>query len=174
MNNTILAIAQTDDVSIIRATEYFHTAASKALINEKISIQELNELLNTNNTFKYIVDLAEKDGEKELNIADSIEMARLIFITAAQDPKLAAFVEHCLKDYPDDRQSVGKTISVGLLAALLLIIATTEVEYTNGPIQIHKKSVIPQHVIATIPHIKTKIEANFIESNSTNTNSLNK
>lgn len=166
MNNTILVIAQTDDVTIIRAAEHFHTEASKALRNEKISIQDLNELLNTNDAFKNIVDLAEKKGEKELNVADSIEMARLIFVTAAQDSELATFIGHCLRNYPDDRQSVGKTMSVGLLTALLLIIATTEIEYTNGPIKVHKKSFIPQHVIATIPQIKTKIEANFIESDT--------
>ena len=53
---------------------------------------------------------------------------------------------------------MGTIVSIGLLAALLLLIATVEVRYKNGSWEINKKTAIPARFKLALSRIKTKLE----------------
>lgn len=167
MDTTITAIALADDITIIRAAEFFHRELSKAIRDFDINEDELLALASGLQGFDQTLNAAGRYEDKELGVADSVALVRRLLVTAAQDPHLTVFVEHCVNDWPDDRLAVGRTVSVGLTLTLFLLIATTEVKYSsNDGIEIHKRAVIPKQIQATFSTLKKKFEVIFSSEES--------
>ena len=94
MNTAITAIALANDVTITRAAEFFHGELSEALDKAAIGPDDLVALTD----FGRVAALTDRVGSKKLSAMDSTEMPRLLLVTAVQDPHLAEFVEHCIKN----------------------------------------------------------------------------
>lgn len=142
MHDTIKTIALSDDISVIRVAEFFYNQLTMATNNSSISKNELFSLASSIDGFVDIDNVLKLHSDTYLSTAHSIEMVRRLLVVAAGiDQKLANFIEHCFKNWPDERQTVGNRVSVGLIAALLLLLATTDIEYKDGSISIHKRSI---------------------------------
>lgn len=142
MHDTIKTIALSDDISVIRVAEFFYSQLTIATNNSAISKNELCALASSIDGFVDIDKVLKLHGDTYLSTANSIVMTRrLLVLAAVLDPNLANFIEHCFQNWPDDRQTVGNRISMGLLAALLLLLATTDIEFKDGSISIHKRSI---------------------------------
>lgn len=142
MHDTIKTIALSDDISVIRVAEFFYSQLTIATNNSTISKNELCELASSIDGFVDIDKVLKQHGDAYLSTANSIVMTRRLLVLAAdQDPNLAKFIEHCFQNWPDDRQTVGNRICMGVIAALLLLLATTDMEFKDGSISIHKRSI---------------------------------
>ena len=158
MNKAIKAIALADDVSIVRAADYFVAMARNAMNQAGIELQELIDLASIDPALTAITQAAEHRPDTKFNAADSTDATRRVLVTAAEDPTLTAIVEHCVSHWPDDRQAAGKTVTVGLLATLLVIVSTTQIDYVGEKIQMHKKTAIPDSAKASFSLLKSKFE----------------
>jgi hypothetical protein len=166
MNEAMKAIALADDVSIIRAAEYLHETLSNALQFSGVTQTELVGIANSSQEVRDFLDVARMRAGETLNAFESVVATRQLLVAAAQDASLAGVVAHCIANWPDDRQSVGKVLAFGTLAALLLLIATTEFEYKDGPVHIHKKTSIPTEVKVSASILRMKFEVSMSRAGS--------
>ena len=146
MNTALTAIALADDVTVIRAFEYFERQMADSLKRAGIPYDQLIGPARTNAALRDIVDLARVQGDEYVSDADAVTATRAILVAAASDPTFERFVEHCIANWPEERLAVGKSVKLGLIAASLLIVATTEVRYENGSLSVFKRAVIPSNV----------------------------
>ncbi|WP_324745628.1 hypothetical protein [Pseudomonas veronii] len=158
MNTAIYEIALTDDVSIIRSTQYLSRLVLNSLPKSKEDLlAPLSFLPEYEKTVEPLIMHLQQNWAKNLSAADSIALARWILVTMTQIPGVEPFVLHCLHEWPDRRQSVGKVVSYGVIGTLWLAIASTEIIYDNGSLQIHKKTVVPEQIEATAQALKIKL-----------------
>lgn len=143
MSTALEGVALASDVSVIRAAELFELEMSRLLGEAGIAQGELVELGRGQAVLRDILEVGASRGDQPVSDSDGVEMARRILVLAARDEQLGRLVEHCLASYPEDRLTVGKSTKVALLAALLLLVATTEVKFERGQFSVHKRSVIP-------------------------------
>lgn len=146
MNKALTAIALADDVTVIRAFEFFERQVADALERAGIPHDHLIGPASTNAALRDIVDLVRVQGDEYASDADAVTATRAILVAAASDPTFESFVEHCIANWPEERLAVGKSVKLGLIAAGLLIVATTEVRYENGALTVFKRAVIPSNV----------------------------
>lgn len=166
MSNAIKALVCADDFAVVRAMEFFLDEVSEEINRSAISKDELLALASTAEGLDGIGDLLE--NKMILSASDTVKIVRKLFAFAAEN-KQAKFVEHCLKDWPDERQSVGEILAVGTVAAALLLILTTSISYRDGQIVIEKTVVIPQKMVVKAGDIRGEIEmalANASQPNS--------
>jgi hypothetical protein len=166
LNAAIRAIALADDVSIVRALEYFHAEVSKVLHASTADLlQQLSALRDREQSVGALISFLGESAGKDLSAADSVSLARWILVTAAESPSAEGFVLHCVHEWPDDRQTVGKTVAVGMIGAVWLVLATTEVAYKDGQLEVHKKPVIPEQVEATAKVLKARFQIKIFDPN---------
>lgn len=164
LNAATRAIALADDVSIVRALEFFHAELSKVLpASTDELLKQFDGLPNREQSVGSLVAFLGESAGKDLSTADSVSLARWILVTAADSQDGERFVLHCVQDWPDDRQTVGKTIAVGTIGALWLVLATTEVAYKDGHLEIHKKPVVPENIEATASVLKAKFQIKIFD-----------
>lgn len=164
MNAATRAIALADDVSIVRALEYFHAEVSKALpASTGDLLGQLDGLPNRAQCIGGLIAFLGDSTGKDLSAADSVSLARWVLVTAAESPDGERFVLHCVQDWPDDWQTVGKTVAIGTIGALWLVLATTEVAYRDGVLEVHKKPVVPEQVEMTASVLKAKFQLKIFD-----------
>lgn len=154
MNEAIKAIALSDDFSIVRSFEYFQSELTKSL---PIPLSELQSSLK-GPTSLALLDLLRENEDLALSSDSSVALARWALVEAAESGALAPFVTHCVQNWPDDRQSVGKILQLGGIGITWLIVATTEVTYRDGRLSIHKSGMSPTGIEASAATAKGKFE----------------
>ena len=157
VNTAIHEIALTDDVSVIRSSQYLNRLISNSLTESGDDLlTSLSALPEYRKTVEPLIKHLQKNWTKNLSTADSIVLARWMLVTITKIPSAEPLVLHCLHEWPDDRQTVGKVVSYGLIGALWLAIASTEITYENGNLEIHKKAVVPEQVEGTAKALTIK------------------
>lgn len=175
MNAATRAIALADDVSIVRALEFFHTEISRSLpASTKDLLEQLDSLPNREQNIGDLIAYLSDSAGKDLNAADSVSLARWILVTAADSPDGERFVFHCVQEWPDERQTVGKTVAIGTIGALWLVLGTTEVVYKDGVLEVHKKPVVPEQVEMTASVLKAKFQIKVFDPDGARPSSKDK
>lgn len=83
-------------------------------------------------------ELADVTADGGLDTAAAADVARSIFGPLVGDPQLGPTIEAALDQYDDSRQMVGVILALGLVASVLLIISTVELDGKVGGFKIHK------------------------------------
>lgn len=154
MNKAIRAIALSDDISIIRAFEYFHGELSGAL---QATMQELEKVLATAGAAA-IVDYVREREEHALDPVGSVETARFLLVSAADKPGLSELVLRCVDEWPDDWHSVRKILTVGAVGAVWMVLACTRVDYEGGRLAIHKTTMAAEGFEMAVGKFKMKLD----------------
>lgn len=139
MNRSLELLALSDDYTVIRATEYFNqkflpqlTTGLESLLNSA-SIDGSPLLTN-----EEVQCLIENDNH-QLSTADSQFLARHLLYFFACIPETSELVAQAIQHWNDDYKKVGVILTTGLVASLLLIVASTEFEYRDEKVYIHKQ-----------------------------------
>ena len=159
MNAAIKAIALADDISIVRAAQFFHAElfqARSTLPSELLPW--LDELPSRDESVGVLVSYLNHNAGQELSAANSVTLARWLLVMAAEASQAEQFVLHCVENWPDNRLTVGKTLKIGTIGALWLILLTTEVTIVDGVVKIEKKAPMPEMIKATVNKLNTTFE----------------
>ena len=172
LNDTITNLALTEDYSVLHAADELIT---HILQTNPFSLEDLSNALQENTTIKdsvnEVMDMATKSPTDTLSDQASIKFARQLLVhLALTNQNSASYVNHALSTWRDDRQSVSKVFAYGVAASMVVMVATTEISYKEGEIQIEKKAIDAEQIQA----IADLVNAITKEGNSTLPDKSNK
>lgn len=136
------ALALADDFTIVRAFEHFHGRLVRALGTPLADLArdvEANAAVSA--SVKSLLASLQENETEELREDQSVAVARELLVAAASAPECAALVRECLENWTDDRKSVGRTLSVGLVGAVWLLICTTKVTFKGEHVTVEKQPI---------------------------------
>lgn len=119
-----------------------------------ISITDLHTNLPINLKAQFTIDdlkaTLEETGGETLSETESAAKAKEVLLAAAPDPQLSRLLEAALETYEaeDTRMNVGSILATGSVLALLMLVATTEIEIEVGPVRVQKHQVTPEQIHA--------------------------
>ncbi|PTU03712.1 hypothetical protein DBR45_05630, partial [Pseudomonas sp. HMWF031] len=90
--------------------------------------------------------------------------ARQIFIDIILKHDGEDIVKFAMENWTDDRQSVGKILSVGCVGAVWIMLATTKVSVKNSEIEIEKLPLMPEKIEFESKKFKTKLSVDISEA----------
>ena len=168
MDEALKAIALSDDVSVVRAFEFLHTTLLNGLsFPASELLEQLETLPGFGASLQPLISHLHDNAGVEVSPQQSISLARLILVAWTENPDTAGLVLHCIENWPDDRQSVGKTIALGVIGTVWLLAATTEVLWKDGKLTIHKKAMVPQQIEATADTLRQTLSIRVHASDRT-------
>lgn len=146
------ALALADDLEVVRTSEEVYERLVGALATADVS-----ELMAGAPDSIHALQQALAQQDVLLDEAESIAAARWTLRQLARSPQGQRLLLESLRNWRDDTQRVGTRVQWTLAGTLLLLVATTEVEYGPAGLHIHKKTVIPEQIEATVAFIKSKL-----------------
>jgi hypothetical protein len=93
--------------------------------------------------------VTEVDAEGEIR-RGAADVARAVLLPMADDSELGPTIDAALETYDDSLMMVDVILALGLVASVLLIVATTEFDGNLGPVKFHKGKADPETVKAVI------------------------
>ena len=160
MNKALLLLARASDFEAVRAFEYFHDRLVDGLTVSAVQIQQnIEKLATTDSHIEALASAIGEYSESTLNEVESVAVARYMLSLFAINESYTPIVADCVENWPDDRQTVGKILAVGVVGAVWMCIASTSVIYTNGDLEIHKDPFTSEQIIATTEFVAKPIVA---------------
>jgi hypothetical protein len=140
------ALALADDLDAVRACEQVYERFVGALASADVSA-----LLAGAPEPIHALQHGLSQRDVLLDEAESIAAARWTLRQLARSPQGQRLLLDSLNNWRDDTQRVGIRVQWTLAGTLLLLMATTEVDYGPEGLRIHKKTVIPAQIEALWP-----------------------
>lgn len=166
MHSAIELLALADDVSVIRAFEYLDITLRKEM--ESASPGKLEETIEETSdaveSFGLLVAMLSEHQGHTLSDEQSVLVARQIFIDIILKHDGEDIVKFAMENWTDDRQSVGKILSVGCVGAVWIMLATTKVSVKNSEIEIEKLPLMPEKIEFESKKFKTKLSVDISEA----------
>ena len=138
-SSALEALALADDVEVVRAAEHIYNQCISALGEQEIDPGTEHDAP----VIEALVVSMSQDESVVLSDSESIATAHWVLLQLVKSPGGSRFVLHALSGWEDDTQRVGARLQWTLAGTLLLLVATTEVEFGPNGLHIHKKTVIP-------------------------------
>lgn len=157
-NTALQSLALADDLQATRAAEYVyeHLLAALGASGDTTLLESPAAPLEP------LRDAVQR-GDVLLSDTESVSVARWVLSALTATPDGQRLVERALAEWKDDTQRVGVRLQWTLAGTLLLLVATTDVEYGPQGLHIHKKTVIPQQVEATLTFIRAKVSVKVFD-----------
>ena len=147
-----------DDFRIVRFFDHFGKAV---LNNTDLSMDEalssVPDQMRALPGFEQVENLSPEKTDSYLSTEDSAQLARRVLLVISQDPTLVPILESELNNFSDDKLVVDVILSVGLIAIMILITATTEVKISNGKVTIKKGAASPELVHEVLTAFTSKV-----------------
>ena len=126
---------------------------TQILESNPYSLEELSDTLQANTNIKDsvsdVMDEATTSPTEALNDQASIRFARHLLVhLALSNAMSASYVDDMLSNWSDDRQSVSKVFGYGVAVSMVVLVATTEISYKEGEIQVEKKAISAEQIQA--------------------------
>ena len=159
MQSAMELLALADDISVIRAFEYLDTTLRKEM--EVASPGKLEDVIQKTSdaveSFGFLVGMLSEHQGHKLTDEQSVLNARQILVDIVLKHDGEDIVKFALENWTDDKQSVGKILSVGCVGAVWIILATTKVSVKNSEIEIEKLPLMPEKMEFESKKIKTRL-----------------
>src|SRR5258707_1240003 len=113
MNQAIRAIALTDDFTAIRALEQLQESIQQleGYGSRKDLEPKLEALAAESDTLVKARAWLQRRAYDILDEQQSIELARQLLVSFAEYPDFSELVRRCVAEFPDEKQTVGKTLA---------------------------------------------------------------
>lgn len=147
------ALALADDLEVVRAAEDLYERLMGALASVEVTAL----MADAPPSMQTLQHALEQQQAVQLSDTESISVARWTLRQLARSPQGRRLVLDALQHWRDDTQRVGTRVQWTLAGTLLLLVVTTEVDYGPAGLRIHKKTVIPAEVEATVAFLKGKV-----------------
>ena len=138
------------DQRIIGFFNHFSRTVLDGLETSKEQIVEgIPNSISSLPNFPALRHLTPDQAEATVPLEEAATITRETLLCWADDEEMALVVEAALETYKEDDLAIGMAISMGLLATLMMITASTEFRYKRGNFEI-KKSKIDANTIDSI------------------------
>lgn len=158
VNAALQSLALADDLHAARAAEYVY----EHLLTALSASGDFTPLEAPAVPLLPLRDAVQR-SDVMLSDVESVSVARWVLTTLTATADGQRLVEQALAEWNDNTQRVGVRLQWTLAGTLLLLVATTEVEYGPQGLHIHKKVVIPQQLEATLAFIRAKVSVKVFD-----------
>ncbi|MEZ2352213.1 hypothetical protein [Caballeronia sp. RCC_10] len=159
MADAMKLIALSDDVTIVRSLEQLHALLSEAPMQSLESVEkEVVVKADGSPDIVNFLSLIREASDRSLSPMDSVRAARWLLTMLADRDQSKALVVHCIENEPKDRLKVGTVLTVGLVGAVWIWVATTDFSYADGKIEVHKAALEPEQIKLSAEILKGKLE----------------
>ena len=158
-SNVLEALALADDIEAVRAAKHIYDQALPLLSKPAALTASGQEPPVVGALMQSL-----RQGENVvLSDSESVATARWVLLQLLKSPGGGRLVLDALKGWQDDTQRVGVRLQWTLAGTLLLLVATTEVEFGPNGFHLHKKTIIPEQLEATATFLKAKVSVKVFE-----------
>ncbi len=138
-----------DDYQVVRFFEHFGRQLVAGANTPLDDIRSgIPTTIRTLKEVSQIEDLTPEQAERPLEFSTSAATARNIMVHLANDAEFAPLLGSALDGYRDDELVADVILATGLVASVLLVIATSEFEGTVAGIKFKKTKADPELVRA--------------------------
>src|SRR3954453_17949670 len=112
--------------------------------------QALDPALRDDPAFTRLAAEAAGDPSAKLDTELSGRVAETFLLAAARDPDLSPLLAAELDAFRDEKQFVETALAIGLAISMIIVAATTRIEYSDGKLKILKTTASPELVKAAV------------------------
>jgi len=148
--DTLERIAREPDHHVLHAVEHLHDRLVEAnTFDTAVLLEGVAGEATALEAMTALVDDATAHYDQALSDAESVRFARAYLVAlAALDDDARRLVNESLREWSDERQTVGKVLARGAVVSLLLIGMSTSVTYESGPLRIEKQALSAEQMRA--------------------------
>jgi hypothetical protein len=140
-----------DDFQVVR---YFETFSRHLLAGSSTSFDEVKNGIDASTRavagWNKVESLTPQQAKQLLPPAEAASTARNILLHLADDATFGPLLEEHLASYRDDELMVEMVLAVGLVASVLMVVASTEFEGKIAGVKFKKGKVDPETLKALI------------------------
>lgn len=141
-------VALADDFEVVRVFEVFAKRIGETItVPRDELISSVPDSVRTVDGGDAVQEL-EARADESLSPGASVRAAREMLVLASEDPGLAPVVTDSFVGWKDDQQLVELVLSIGLVGAVWITLASTEISFADGKLRIHKSTATPQQLKA--------------------------
>lgn len=152
MTTALEKLALADDYTVIRAIEHLSIGLFEDVGTDFSDLIKTSAIDGKPLLSEEDIKLLVQSDSEELTAGNSVVVARKLMFLLARNTHLSELVSEALVNWNDDRKKVGLILAGGLVASLLMLIASTEFEY-KGENFYFRKEVVDYEQIRAVADI---------------------
>lgn len=140
-----------DDFQVVKFFQYFATEMLKGIsVDSATMLSNVASEVLEEDDFRLVTNISLEQARMSLPAKESSLVARPMLQSIASDPTLRPALEHALDSFRDEELFLEIALGIGLVASMVLLVATTSVEGTILGIKFKKETASPEQISAVV------------------------